>query len=170
MRPFFIALLLTFSSYVFAQSNCEQYGDFTSLTKTWLSFRDSSLKKNPEQISQFYKFPLKLLSPFDEDKPIVISKKFFLEEYETIFRDVDEEDTDLFKALKKTRGNEYIPRNEFDANGCAYAVHGEVRIEDYNFVWKKRNGWLIESVFYGKEYFTLKDLIARPVSENSIAR
>jgi hypothetical protein len=155
MRPILFILFLFFSSAVFSETNC-QYGNVTNLAETWKLFRQVSLDGTPQKISSFYKFPLFLLGPYDGDKPIVISKKVFLQDYQFIFRQiVDETDTNLFSELKKTKENEYIPMNGFDRNGCNLSAKNQTRISDYVFIWNKRNGWLVKAVYVGVDYSLL---------------
>lgn len=162
MRPFFFASLLWASiSIAFAQSDCPN-GDIKSLRETWKSFRQASLRESPKEISKYYKLPVALLSPFDGEKPIRISKTFFLRNYNSIFRQiVPNEDVELFRKLQKTTGNEYIPERDFDQAGCRRTNSITVGIEDYNFVWSARDGWLIESAYYGDDYDLLKSSLAR---------
>jgi hypothetical protein len=167
MKLFLSAALLSFSflaNPVFAHANC-QYGDMKSLRETWRSFRQASLygSESPKEIAKYYKFPIKLLSPFDGEKPILISKKLFLIDYRSIFRElVPGDEIDLFKGLKKTTGDEYIPEREFDQTGCRRPPLGPIRIEDYYFYWGAKNGWLIQSAYYSGQFDLLKSsLIAK---------
>lgn len=157
MRSLLLIVLLSFFSVsTTAQANC-QYGDIKSLTEKWKSFRQASLHESPREIAKYYKFPLKLLSPYDDEKPILISKKAFLKDYGSIFQEIVQgHEIDLFKDLKKTTGNEYISERGFDQTGCRHPPLNAIRIEDYNFIWATKNGWLIESVYYGSDYDLLK--------------
>jgi hypothetical protein len=159
MKSFLIALIFVFSGHVFAAPIC-QFGDATSLIETWKLFQSESLNGMPDNISKFYKFPLKLLSPFDGDKPIVISKKVFLKNYQFVFReDSSGEERELFKALKRMIGNDLIRKNDFDKQGCSHPAPGAIRVGEYNFIWSKKNRWAIESIFYGDSYFDLMSSI-----------
>ncbi|MDO8653130.1 MAG: hypothetical protein Q7R66_13175 [Undibacterium sp.] len=150
MKNFLISFLLIFSNGVFADTLC-QHGDRFSLAETWKSFRHSSLHEVPENISKFYLFPIKLYSPTDahgrDEKPIILTKRVFLKNYESIFKkNIFNEEVGLFKELKKSTSDDYNTPAGFDLIGCSY--QGVANIEDYQFFWSKKNGWLIESVSY----------------------
>lgn len=155
MRPILCILLLFFSSAAFSEANC-LYGSAKNLAETWKLFRQASLSSTPKRISSFYRFPLSLLGPYDRDKPIVISRKVFLQDYQSIFRQiVDETDTYLFGELKKSKENEFIPMNGFDVYGCNLSAMSPTRILDYVFIWDNKYGWLVKAVYVGVDYSLL---------------
>ncbi|NRR30295.1 hypothetical protein HSX11_08845 [Oxalobacteraceae bacterium] len=131
--------------------------DMAGLRSTWQAFRNASLHGTPDQIAKYYKLPVKLLSPMDGDKPFKLDRKPFMAHYPAIFRkDVAGEESELIKNLRRTKDNEYISDVYFNREKCAFV--GAIRINDYNFVQDKKAGWLIESVYFGGDYYYLQDM------------
>lgn len=126
--------------------------DISALRTAWKSFRAASLKGTPEQVAKFYKFPVKILSPFDGVKPHKLSKSLFIENFLPIFREdvVDKRESSLYKELRKTTDNENISVTSFHADKCAFMA--AVRINDYEFVLDKNRGWLVESFYANADF------------------
>jgi len=117
------------------------------LRTTWQSFRAATLNGQPEQVARYYKFPVQLLPPMDGMKPMKITRPVFIKNYAELFqRGPADTEIAMLTAMKKTTGKEYIPQQQFDSSKCRYNV--PTRIEDYNFVYDKKAGWLVESLYY----------------------
>ncbi|NVM79949.1 hypothetical protein FHW83_005791 [Duganella sp. SG902] len=117
------------------------------LRSTWQSFRAATLAGQPEQVARYYKFPVQLLPPMDGMKPMKITRPVFIKNYVELFqRGPADTEIAMLTAMKKTTGNEYIPQPEFNSSKCRFNV--PTRIEDYNFVYDKKTGWLVESLYY----------------------
>ena len=97
---------------------------------------------------------MKLLSPMDGDPAIRVARSAFLENYILLFRgEAEDYEVDLWKAMKKTHGNEYIEKPFLDEAKCV----SHARIDDYNFVYDRSGTWRIESVYY-VEYWNVKGM------------
>ncbi|WP_343733114.1 hypothetical protein [Duganella sp.] len=117
------------------------------LRTTWQSFRTATLAGQPEQVARYYKFPVQLLPPMDGIKPMKITRPVFIKNYVELFqRGPADTEIAMLTAMKKTTGNEYIPQTKFDSAKCAFI--GPTRIEDYNFVYDKKAGWQVDSLYY----------------------
>lgn len=117
------------------------------LRSTWQSFRAATLAGQPEQVARYYKFPVQLLPPMDGMKPMKITRPVFIKNYVELFqRGPADTEIAMLTAMKKSTGKEYIPQTRFDSAKCAFS--GPTRIEDYNFVYDKKTGWLVESLYY----------------------
>ncbi|MTV41519.1 hypothetical protein [Duganella radicis] len=124
------------------------------LQSTWQSFRTATLAGQPEQAARYHKFPLQLLPPMDGTQPLKITRPVFIKNYAELFqRGPADTEISLLTAMKKSGGKEYIPQTKFDTAKCAFV--GPTRIEDYNFVYDKKAGWQIDSIFYGGNDFEL---------------
>jgi len=124
------------------------------LQSTWQSFRSATLAGQPEQAARYYKFPLQLLPPMDGTKPLKITRPAFIKNYAELFqRGPADTEVSLLTAMKKSTGKEYIPQTKFDTAKCAFI--GPTRIEDYNFVYDKKAGWQVESLYYGSDDFDI---------------
>jgi hypothetical protein len=125
--------------------------DPAALPATWKAFRAATLQGQPEEAARYYRFPLKLLSPMDGETPLKIDRPVFIRNYAELFQHSPaDSEVGVLTAMKKTTGKEYVPQVKFDEAKCAYV--GPTRIEDYNFVYDKKSGWLVESLFYGSDY------------------
>lgn len=155
MKFFVLMFALIFSSPVFADISCT-HGDYKSLVEAWIEFQRISLNGTPEEIAKFYKFPLKLRGPMDDDSPILVGRNVFLERYESIFEQiVDGVDTELYVELKKIKSSKYVQLSQFDQSGCFNFVRNSTDVSYYEFSWNKKNGWLIEAVSVGPDYSLL---------------
>lgn len=111
------------------------------------NFSDATLAGQPEQVARYYKFPVQLLPPMDGMKPMKIARLVFIKHYAELFqRGPADTEIAMLIAMKKSTGKEYIPQPQFDSTKCRYNV--PTRIEDYNFVYDKAAGWLVESLYY----------------------
>lgn len=125
--------------------------DPAALPATWKAFRAATLQGQPEEAARYYRFPLKLLSPMDGETPLKIARPVFIKNYAELFQHSPaDSEVGLLTAMKKTTGKEYLPQVKFNEATCAYV--GPTRIEDYNFVYDKKSGWQVESLFYGSDY------------------
>ncbi|NUU03454.1 hypothetical protein [Herbaspirillum robiniae] len=128
------------------------------LRGVWQDFRAATLEGRPEQAARFYRFPLKLLSPYDGDKPRLLPRAVFIAHYEELFRQqMDSDAQDLLSQMKKGGGREYIGEPPFNEQKCAYVV--PTRIGDYNFSYDPKSGWRIESLYH--PYWDLYDALVR---------
>lgn len=125
--------------------------DPAALPATWKAFRAATLQGQPEDVARYYRFPLKLLPPMDGEAPLKITRPVFIKNYAELFQHSPaDSEVGLLTAMKKTSGKEYVPQVKFDQVKCAYV--GPTRIVDYNFVYDKKSGWQIESLFYGSDF------------------
>lgn len=159
MKKILILIFLSISCSIAQACNTSTADE---LRKFWDGFREASLHQTPSEISKFYNFPLKILGPYDDDKPIVISRKLFLEQYEVVFRkniDDDSEKAELLTALEKTVGHDVVRdiSQSFNTDGCLKPLN-IARIGSYNFTWKVGKGWAIDSVYYVDDFRELTDL------------
>lgn len=134
---------------------CEN-GEYRDLVKFWHSFRETSLRGTPDQISKFYFFPLHMGGVQEGDKPIPVSKKTFLEHYDVLFRiGMSGEERYVYRLLKDST-DEDLTRpgllQRFDRNGCSVVVKSATSISAYNLIWTKKDGWKINSVEYAEDY------------------
>ncbi|HEX5343549.1 MAG TPA: hypothetical protein VFX55_13740 [Duganella sp.] len=124
------------------------------LQSTWQAFRGATLAGQPEQAARYYKFPLQLLPPMDGTKPLKITRTVFIKNYVELFqRGPADSEVTLLTAMKKSTGKEHIPQTKFDTAKCSFI--GSTRIEDYNFVYDKKAGWQVESLYYGSNDFDI---------------
>jgi hypothetical protein len=128
------------------------------LRSAWIAFRAASLEGSPQKIAKFYRFPVKLLSPFDGAPPIKLVQKKFLINYSQIFqKTLGGENSSLQNVLLKTSEKEYISAPPFDSEKCKFVT--TTRIADYKWGFDKKKGWLVESVYLVDEYETVDSLI-----------
>jgi hypothetical protein len=124
------------------------------LQSTWQAFRSATLAGQPEQAARYHKFPLQLLPPMDGTKPMKITRPVFIKNYAELFqRGPADTEISLLTAMKKSGGKESIQQIKFDTAKCAFI--GPTRIADYNFVYDKKAGWLVESLYYGSNDFEI---------------
>jgi hypothetical protein len=117
------------------------------LRSTWQAFRAATLAGQPEQAARYYKFPLLLLPPMEGTKPLKITRPVFIKNYAELFqRGPADTEIVMLTEMKKSSGQEYIPQSHFDSSKCATIA--PTRIEDYNFVYSQKAGWLVESMYY----------------------
>jgi hypothetical protein len=132
--------------------------DPVKLRSAWKAFRTASLEATSQEIAKFYRFPVKLLSPFDGVPPTKLVQKKFLKDYSQIFqKNLDGENSSLQNVLLKTSEKEYISVPPFDSEKCKFVT--TTRIADYRWGFDKKKGWLVESVYLGGEYETVDSLI-----------
>lgn len=130
--------------------------DAKELQTTWAAFRGATLAGHPEAVAKFYQFPIKLMGPMDEDKPLVISRAVFVKNYRELFQvGPAGDEIGLLADMKKAAGAEHFPKMYFDAQQCRYLTSARVR--DYNFIYARKEGWRITSVFYGTDYWVAKE-------------
>lgn len=126
------------------------------LRTTWQAFRSATLAGAPASVARFYQFPVKLLPPMDGDRPLAISRAAFIKNYRLLFQQGPaDSEIGLLTEMKHGEDSDYIPAVKFDAVRCAYA--GPTRIASYNFVYDKKAGWQVASIFYGEDYAIAKD-------------
>lgn len=140
-------ILISLSSPTQAKVDCS-FGESRTLVARWSEFKNASLHDEPVKIANFYQFPLKLLPAYDDEKPIIVSKKFFIKYYPFIFKkNYWGNEVDLFTKLKAESANKKeLSANYFTANGCIKSNSN--RIDNYNFILTKYKSWQIESVYY----------------------
>ena len=126
------------------------------LRTTWQAFRQATLAGQPQAVAGFIRFPLRLMGPMDDDKPLVISRPVFIKNYRELFQVGPAGDAvGLLTEMKKLNGAENVPAPVFDTALCRYPA--AMRVRDYNFSYDKKDGWKIVSVFYGADYAVAKE-------------
>lgn len=125
----------------------------------WENYYAAALVKHGEEMGQFFKFPLKLLGMYDEDKPTIINRKFFLKNYSLIFiKNKVTKNTVFYTSFSKWK-NEKI--TESDLSRIKLFCDGSdkqrlsIRKGDLIFEWFPRSGWKITEIYYNsddKEY------------------
>ena len=130
--------------------------DPLQLRAAWQGFRSATLAGHPDLAAKYYKFPVQLLGPMDNEKPLVVSRRAFIKNYRELFQQGPAgNEIGLLTALKKTKGNENLPSMFFNMQACRYAT--STRVLEYNFVYDRKAGWQIDSVYYGEDYPIAKD-------------
>lgn len=149
LRAIFLLFFLSLSFSARSECSAEK---LTQFHQVWKLFYSAALTEKAEEISYFFKFPLKLLSPFDNEKPIVINKSIFIKNYSYIFLQTvpgqDNEVYENFKQFKNMSGTQF--RNAVDTSSCdANPQSGTlISVGDYHFIWNASNGWLIYAIDY----------------------
>jgi hypothetical protein len=153
MFKFVLAILCIFFSI--SARACDP-GTAKALAEFWTGFRQTSLGSDVKAVSQYYSFPLKISGPFDNDKPIHLSNKMFIEEYDTFFRKgfYGDAKTTLLKNLESKPG-------DYWQKEIAHAISPnpklcEARIDDYELAWTRAAGWKISLVYFNDEFSPLK--------------
>lgn len=155
MKAIFIGLMLMFIINVSKANETCKTADAESLSITWSKFQDASLNGKPSEIATFYEFPIRLYGPYSDSKPLLISKKNFLNKYNEIFRRVgDLKEAILFSDLKKDPKSVWKTNTAiFDSNGC-YRLLGKpiMKLNSYTFVWTNLARWTIVSVDVDEDF------------------
>lgn len=94
--PSLIALLLTALS---GSALACQAPTPDSLRAAWIAVRAAALQDDPGASARLYKFPLLLLSPFDGDRPLRVTRTAFNDNYVDLFG----AEIQFRQELKKTR-------------------------------------------------------------------
>ncbi len=117
------------------------------LRSIWQSFRAATLAGQTEQVAHYYKFPVLLLPPMEGTSPLKITRPVFIKNYVELFqRGPADNEIAMLTAMKNSTDKTYIPQAEFNVTKCTYNV--PIRIEDYNFVYDRKSGWRVESLYY----------------------
>jgi hypothetical protein len=135
------------------------------LRNFWQQFRAASLHEAPAQISKFYAFPLQVLGPYGDEKPIRVSRKAFLEKYALIFRNnIDnDEKAELLDSLEKF-SDAALARDldqAFRNKPCLEAPF-TARIASYHMAWTKSSGWAIDQLYYVDNFRALAHEMKQP--------
>lgn len=143
MKPILALLLAALSS---SSALACQTPTPDSLRAAWVTWRTAMLKDEPGASARLYQFPFLLLSAYQGDRPLRVTKAAFLDNY-----------TDLFGAamqfrqeLKQTTDNEHIEKIDFDDKACKLKF--TVRIHDTNFTYDQKAGWLVQSIYMPEAY------------------
>ena len=152
LRTFLLSVLLASSSP--AISACI-VPDEASLRTVWQSFRSDAVQGKPERIAPYFRFPLKLMSPFHDGKPVVVSKASFTKHYRSLFvSSVDGVELEIRRDLLKLTGSERFSRIRFDQKKCV--LQTQVDVADYVFTFHQQRGWLITAVRYGGDFSAIE--------------
>jgi len=122
-----------------------------SLRAAWIAVRAAALQDEPGSSARLYKFPLLLLSAYDGDRPLRVTKAAFNDHYAELFG----AEMQFRQDLKKTKDSEYIGKIDFDDKTCR--LKWPVRIHDYNFTYEQKAGWLVQSVYAPEAYGLFQD-------------
>ncbi|GJJ00505.1 hypothetical protein RugamoR64_10430 [Duganella rhizosphaerae] len=152
MKPLIVILLTAFSSSALA---C-QTPPPESLRAAWTTWRAATLKDEPGVSARLYKFPFLLLSPYDGDRPLRVTRAAFSDNYQNLFASFSANDENQFRQdLRKTKDSEYIAKFEFNEKTCQ--LTRPVRIHDTNFIYDQKAGWLVQSIYMPEAYGLFKD-------------
>jgi len=136
-------------------------GATKELSEFWTAFRQASLGSDVKAISQYYYFPLTISGPYDSDKPIHLTRKKFIEEYDTFFRKgfYGESKTALLKDLESKPANywkdEIAHAISPNPNRCS------ARVDDYELAWTRAAGWKISLVYFNDQFSPLEEYMKR---------
>lgn len=130
-----------------------------ALGEFWKAFRQVSLRSDVKAISQYYAFPLTISGPYDSDKPIHLSKKKFIEEYDSFFRKgfYGEAKTALLKDLE-SKPDKYWQGEVARAIWPNPQLCG-ARVDDYELTWTRAAGWKISLVYFNDQYSPLQEYL-----------
>jgi len=142
MKPLIAVLLGALSSSALA---CQAPSP-DSLRAAWITWRAATLKDEPGASARLYKFPFLLLSAYQGDRPLRVTKAAFNDNYSDLFG----ADMQFRQDLKKTTDNEYIGKIDFDDKDCKLKF--AVRIHDTNFTYDQKTGWLVQSIYMPEAY------------------
>lgn len=147
MKPIIALVLTAFSSSALA---C-QAPTPDSLRAAWTTWRAATLQDQPGASARLYKFPFLLLSPYDGDRPLRVTRAAFNDNYQDLFASFSTGDETQFRQeLKKTKDSEHIGKFEFNEKTCQLAW--PVRIHDTNFIYDQQAGWLVKSIYMPEAY------------------
>lgn len=147
MKPLIALLLTAFSSSALA---C-QAPTPDSLRAAWITVRAAALRDDPGTSARLYKFPLLLLSAYQGDRPLRVTKAAFNDNYLDLFG----AEMQFRQELKKTKDGEFIGKIDFDDKTCR--LKWPVRVHDYNFIYEQQAGWLVQSIYMPEAYGLFKD-------------
>ncbi len=147
MKPLIALLLAAVSSSTLA---CRAPTP-DSLRAAWITVRAAALQDEPGTSARLYKFPLLLLSPFDGDRPLRVTKAAFNDNYGDLFG----AEMQFRQELKKTKDSQYIEKFDIDDKTCQ--LKWPVRVYDYNFIYDQKAGWLVKSLYAPEAYGLYKD-------------
>lgn len=142
MKPLIAVLLGALSSSALA---CQAPSP-DSLRAAWITWRGATLKNEPGASARLYKFPFLLLSAYQGDRPLRVTKAAFNDNYSDLFG----ADMQFRQDLKKTTDSEYIGKIDFDDKDCKLKF--AVRIHDTNFTYDQKAGWLVQSIYMPEAY------------------
>ncbi len=152
MKTLLLSVLIASSSSAIAACIVP---DEASLRTKWQSFRSDAVLGKPERMTPYFKFPLKLMSPFHDGKPAMVSQAAFSKHYQTLFvSDVDGAELEIRRDLLKLTGSERFSRIHFDQKKCS--LQAPVDVADYVFTFHQQRGWLITAVRYGDDFFAIE--------------
>ncbi|MFL6659632.1 MAG: hypothetical protein ACJ8GW_16250 [Massilia sp.] len=138
------------------------------LRNFWQQFRAASLREAPARISKFYAFPLQVLGPYGDEKPIPVSRKAFLKKYALIFRtNIDNEGkAELLDSLEKFNdaSSERELAQALRNKPCLEAPF-TARIASYHMTWSKGSGWAIDKVYYVDNFRALAREMKQPANK-----
>ena len=145
-----LTMIFVFSS-LHANSQCTPEQSI-QLKKTWREFVVASKTEDPKIMASFFKFPLRLLGYYQEDKPLVISKQFFLKNYKLMFVDSQVPgNSDLyaeFELVKKLSDEKIFGVSQQRSCGGVNSAHPTISIGMFRLYWNVNTGWLIQDIYY----------------------
>ncbi len=156
MRTFLTTLLLS----VLLASSSSAIGacivpDEASLRTVWQSYIADAVQAKPERVAPYFKFPLKILPAYHDEKPAMLSKVAFIKHYRTLFvSSVDGEQLTIRRELLKLTGSERFSGIHFDQKKCV--LKAQVNAGGYTSTFHQQRGWLITTVSYGNDFDTMK--------------
>lgn len=117
-----------------------------SLRAAWITWRTAALKDEPGTSARLYKFPFLLLSAYQGDRPLRVTKAAFNDNYLDLFGP----EVQFRQEMQKTTDGEYIGKIDFDEKDCK--LKSTVRIHDTNFTYDLKAGWLVKSIYMPGAY------------------
>ena len=143
MKPILALLLAALSS---SSALACQTPTPESLRAAWITWRAAALKDEPGTSARLYKFPFLLLSAYQGDRPLRVTKAGFNDNYVDLFG----LEVQFREDLKKTTDNEHIEKINFDDQACKLKF--TVRVHDTNFTYDQKAGWLVQSIYMPGAY------------------
>ncbi|WP_152446850.1 hypothetical protein [Janthinobacterium sp. HH01] len=117
-----------------------------SLRAAWITWRAAALKDEPGASARLYKFPFLLLSAYQGDRPLRVTKAGFNDNYLDLFG----AELQFRQELQQTTDSEHIGKIDFDEKACKLKF--PVRVHDTNFTYDQKAGWLVQSIYMPGAY------------------
>lgn len=132
-------------------ANCEE--DMAAkFDKTWKEYYASALIKDGEEMEKYFNFSLKLRGVYDDEKPTLISKNFFLKNYSLIFvKNKVTKNTNFYVNFPKLKDNAISAGEARYLKRFCNVKNLQtplVRFGPFIYEWFPKSGWKITTIFY----------------------
>ena len=120
--------------------------------QTWNEYYASALVKDAQTMEKYFNFPLKLDGVYHNEKPTLISRKFFLKNYSLIFvKNKVTEHTNYYLDFLKLSTHKLTDGDfRFLDKFCSGKITGKAQIQFgiIIFDWRPKSGWKIIEILY----------------------